>query len=279
MRIKFLFSFAVLALVFTSCTKNDVAPNEEMTPDKSVTEPISQEGIEFMESLSVNLEDAELITTEYPDGTTEEVYLVEGDIIIHKDQYEEMKNTTSDAENRQWRTGSLVNNWQTIDVLGWNANNTYGLTPAMRTGLIYAVWNFNNLNMGLNFTYSFGTNSANYDIVVYRFGTGAGGSAGFPSGGKPYKWVKIQSGLDNAPYNTTEHVIAHEIGHCIGMRHNDWFGRSSCNGGWSVETPTIYHIWGTPWGEDNGSLFNACYPSGTNGEFNSNDRKMLESMY
>ena len=284
MKIKFLFSLAVLAILFTSCTKNDATPNPEMSPNETVTEPISQDGITFMETLSFNLEDAELITAEYPDGTSEEVYLVEGDIMIPKKKYEEITNPENEAELRQWYGVQTVNNWVGYHVLGYNANNSFGLSNNMQTAMAWAVWNYNNLNIGLSFTYSYGSTASeigNADIVVYRNGQGVGGSAGPPSGGLPYKWVILQNGLSNANINTIEHIITHEIAHCLGMRHNDWWSRSSCGQNVS-EGGTAIVIPGTPWGEDNsgnGSLFNACYPSVTDGEFNFYDRRMMEYLY
>ena len=278
MKFKFLFSLAVFALVFSSCTKNDATPNEELVSSEMVTEPISQEELDFMNSLRVNLDDAELVTTEYPDGTKEEVYIVEGDVMIQKEQYEKLTQPDNDTELRQWYTGQTVNNWQTINVLGYNSNNYYGLSNNMKTALSYAIWNYNNLNIGLNFSHTFGTNTGPADIVVFRYGSGSGGIAGFPSGGVPHKWVQIQTGLDNANYNTIEHVITHEIAHCLGMRHNDWMNRASCGQNLNEGGPA-YQIPGTAYSQDYLSLFNSCYHYNTSGEFNANDRKMMEYLY
>ena len=283
MKIKFLFSLAVLSLLFTSCSKSDLSLNEELSSNEQATQPISQERIEFMESLSVNLEDATLISVDYPDGTSEEVYLVDGDIMIPKKEYEELTNPENAIALRQWYTGHTVTNWQNIHVLGFNGG-PFGLTNNMQTGLANAIWNYQMLDIGLTFTFGFGTSTAeleNADIVVLRAMEGSGGFAGFPSGGVPWKWVVINTGLDNGDLEVIEHVISHEIAHCLGMRHNDWETRISCNE--NVNEGFLHvHIPGTPMGVDyseNVSLFNACYNPSTDGNFNTNDRTMLEYLY
>jgi hypothetical protein len=62
------------------------------------------------------------------------------------------------------------------------------------------------------------------------------------------------------------------------MRHSDWWCRNSCGGGCTPESPATW-IWGTAVGFEANSQFNACFPSGTNGEFNQNDRDALRRIY
>jgi len=66
--------------------------------------------------------------------------------------------------------------------------------------------------------------------LCYQEPGSAGGYAGFPSNGNPYAWVRIFSGTDAYSTDVNEHVITHEIGHCLGMRHSDYFSRQSCVG-------------------------------------------------
>lgn len=212
-------------------------------------------------------------------------YVVEGDILISDEQLEKMSNselfhTGKFAE--QYRTTNLVSQNRTINVIGYTGNNANGLDSKMRTGLQWAVDNYNALNTGLTFTLTYGTNYGPYDMVVYRVSGSGGGSAGFPSGGDPYKFIQIQSGTSNYDTNVVEHVIGHEMGHSVGLRHTDWFNRSySCGSGGSEGTAGVgaVHIPGTPTNIDANSLMLACFSANEDGEFGYYDRVALEYLY
>ena len=80
-------------------------------------------------------------------------------------------------------------------------------------------------------------------------------------------------------------IIAHEMGHCIGFRHTDYFDRSiSCGGGTSNEGDGgvgANHIPGTPTGADlqgNGSWMLAC-TDGSNRDFTNADVTALNYLY
>lgn len=216
-------------------------------------------------------------------GETETNYLLEGDIHISPASFEEMKNSQIHhigAMGEQYRTYNLVSSPRTISVIGYTGGSN-ALTSKMRTALQNAVANYNALNMGLSFTLTFAA-STNADIVVYRVGGSAGGSAGFPSGGNPYKWVQIFSQTNNYSTDVNEHVMTHEIGHCLGLRHTDWFNRSlSCGSGGSEGSGGVgaVHIPNTPSGFDVNSVMLSCFSSSEDGEFGNYDRVALEYLY
>ena len=275
---------ACFTLVCFSCNEDDLidSPNAAIEdPAEGTLDVISDETVDFLESLDLQLEEAEMSTITYPDHSSEDAYLVEGDIAITKDQYRQMVKDSRNPNKRQYRTNNLVNSPRTINIIGFTGNSSSGLTSRMRTALQWAVNNYNALNTGLSFNLTYGTNYQPRDMVVYRVANGrAGGQAGFPSGGRPYKFVQIFSGMDGYDTNTIEHVITHEIGHSVGLRHTDWFSRQSCRqSGEQANPPGAIRIPGTPSGFDANSIMLACFGSGEDGEFGFYDRVALEYLY
>lgn len=278
LRFPLMSAVALLASVFiwSSCAQDDVTPT---------TDEISDEVSAKFEELGFDVSDIQKSTRKNPiSGEVESGYLLENDIMITGALFEEMlesKIAHEGACGEQYRTNNLVSSPQTITVLGYTGGGN-ALDNTMRTALSWAVDNYNALNIGLNFSLSYGTNFSNSDIVVYRVSGGGGGSAGFPSGGNPYKWVQIQSGTSSYGTNTTEHVITHEIGHTLGLRHTDYFNRSlSCGSGGNEGSGGVgaVHIPGTPTGFDANSIMLSCFSANEDGEFGNYDRVALEYLY
>lgn len=230
------------------------------------------------DNTSANYFDAERVEIPRPDGTTEVRYIVDGDIELTKPELLTLQSLEAGME-KQYRTNNLVSD-NNISVIGYTGGAN-ALTSKMRTALQWAINNYNRLNTNKNFTLSFQT-STNADIVVYQDYTnsGAGGRAGFPAGGAPYKWVRIYAGMENYDTNVNEHVMTHEIGHAMGLRHTDWFSRQSCGqSGESAGSDGAVHIPGTPTGYDANSVMLACFSSNEDGEFGFYDRVALEYLY
>lgn len=277
--VMFFAATAFAATTFTSCTQE-----EEVQPiDKlEVTDEVMAQFTE----LGFDVSDIEAVKQPTLGGGEESGFMLEGDIFIAQENFRKMLDSKIAHEGpvgEQYRTNNLVSSSNyTIDIIGYTGNNSNGLDNTMQTALQWAVNNYNRLNIGLQFNLTYGTNYQSKDMVVYRVSGGGGGSAGFPSGGAPYKWVKINSGTSSYGTNVTEHVITHEIGHSVGLRHTDYFDRSiSCGSGGNEGSAGVgaIHVPGTPTGADMNSIMLACFSSGEDGEFGNYDVVALEYLY
>lgn len=277
---KLLLFLAAAGMVFTSCEKDELNTTTNTNEEAlDVSSEVPESVLQKIAALHFNPKGAEVGKVMLPDGSFEKTYIVEGDIALSAEQLGNM--STAGITDKQYRTFNLVNNPKTINVIGYTGGAGQGLTSKQRTALSWAIDNYNALNIGLTFTLTFGTNYTPYDIVVYQNPNGqAGGVAGFPSGGAPYKWVQIYSGMENYSTNTNEHVMTHEIGHCLGMRHTDWSTRQSCGqSGEAAGSDGAVHIPGTPTGYDATSVMLACFSADEDGEFGANDVTAFEYLY
>jgi hypothetical protein len=274
------FLFPILGAVFfiISCEKGeDSLTNDEFSVNQE--EKISKTDLNTISSLHFNTDNAQIIDFLLPDGSTEKTYLIEGDILMNPEKLNEFY--SGNITSKQYRTYNLVSSPRNVNVIGFTGGGGQGLTSKQRTALQGAIANYNALNIGLNFTLTFGTNYDPYDIVVYQNPNGqAGGVAGFPSGGNPYKYVQIYSGMENYSTSTNEHVITHEIGHTVGLRHTDWYSRQSCGQSGEAADPSgAVHIPGTPTGYDSNSVMLACFSASEDGNFGYYDEVALEYLY
>lgn len=273
-RFNFLAFCLLIAGCIMSCQKEDITSS---SPQTTILEPTKNQ-LEKLHNMGINIDDVTIENIPSFDGTTAK-YLVSGDITIPVNElasFDELG--TRDDGIKQYRTPNLVApQYRNINILGYTGGS-FALTAKMQTALSWAVANYNALPNTLNFNLSYGTNTANADIIVYKVNGGAGGSAGFPTNnGRPYRYVRINSGTDAMSTNVNEHVIGHEIGHCVGFRHQDWVNRQSCgfNG---MESPAIW-IPGTPVSPFADSLMLACFGANEDGEFTPTDITALNILY
>ncbi|WP_025741820.1 M57 family metalloprotease [Aquimarina pacifica] len=274
-KIKILALCAIVTGALVSCEKTEFT---EEAAETTAVEKVSPEHLEALTKAGVNTMDAEYKMIQHPG---EEPYkaLVSGDIIFELDKLAEYALAEAENNNKQYRTNNLVSDTN-ISIIGYTGSG-YALTSNMQTALQWAVNNYNRLNTSLNFTLTYAA-STNADMVVYNNGaSGGGGSAGFPSGGQPYKWVQINNGTSSFSTNVNEHVITHEIGHSIGFRHQDWQSRQSCGQNSNEGTAGVGAILinGTPSSDFADSIMLACFSSSEDGEFSSTDITALETLY
>jgi uncharacterized lipoprotein NlpE involved in copper resistance len=251
---------AVCMLTLFACRKNAKSDS---------TTVVSDEALAKIYNLGFSNKDV------IPDGNGN--YIVEGDILLSESDL----NAKADvsllrvADEEQYRTTALVT--------GLPRNITVSLASALSTwstALNTAISRYNAL--GLRITFTRVTSGANIQIVS---GTGSFlASSGFPSGGNPYNRVILNaSAVAGQPNNTVASILAHEIGHCIGFRHTDYFNRAYSCGGTAVNEGSAgigaINIPGTPTGADPNSWMLSCIGSGQNRPFNANDITALNYLY
>ncbi|OJJ16377.1 hypothetical protein BKI52_34375 [marine bacterium AO1-C] len=270
----------ILCAAFTvSCTTQNVVPEP--------TQGISQQVINQFKSLHIDARNGTFGEVRNPlTGQIQTGYTLEGDLFVSEEQFQEMlAKRASHPIGEQYRSSSLVLGLpRVIKVLGYTGGS-FALTTKMRTALQWAVNNYNAAGLLLTFTLDFGTAFSTYDMVVYKTnGAGAGGSSGLPSGGNPYKFIQIFAGTESFSTNVNEHVITHQMGHCLGLVHTDWFNNSiSCGTGGS-ESIVAIHIPGTGMTNtdpnfDYDSVMLKCFPSGATGELSIQDKIALDYLY
>lgn len=232
-----------------------------------------------------------LIEAGYPEEDIE--VLEDGRVVVGSDAVvtlaaaREMADRTNDFvdhdddEFRQYRTTNVVNTL-VVDTICIVPTAEFNANAAASSALDLAIQRYNAL--GLQF--SMVRNGANCDATIAaKLDNSGGGVSGFPAGGMPYHEFYIgQSVASNYGVQVGAHVIEHELGHCIGFRHTDYYDRSiSCGGaktneGASIEGAVL--IEGTPsTAVLNGSVMNACYNANSNGVWTNSDLVALGCLY
>lgn len=254
----------------------------------STVSEVSPEIISKLANYDISTSNVKKVDFVIPGGKTIPMLQMEGDLHMTEEQALGLPNLQG-LDARNYHTNNLVSQNTVIDIIGYTGNDGFGLSSKAQTALRWAVANYNRLNLTISFNLTFGTNFDPLDMVVYdnpnppvdeNGNEGVGGSAGFPTGGAPFKFVQIYN-LEQFSTNVNEHVITHEIGHSVGFRHTDYFSRQSCGENVNEGTAGIgaNPIPGTPAGYDPTSIMVACFSTGTEGEFNNNDITALNYLY
>ena len=206
--------------VFFSCSENH---EESLSIPSSVRSQLTSLGFDLIK---------------HPPIAVDNGYLVEGDIFMTADDIASMKPATRVPVVEQYSTNQLVTGLpRTITVYmptTFSAANFAAVDEAIRR--------YNAENLQLHFT-RVTTSGANINfsrLSKSQERQGVLGSSGFPTAsGAPYGTIKMSGILESTYHLTTNGIatiMAHEMGHCIGMRHTDYYNRAiSCGGAASNE--------------------------------------------
>jgi hypothetical protein len=215
----------------------------------------------------------------------DDIMIVDGNVYVGRDAHVTLGASREmiervEAGPEQYRTTNLVGaGVSKICVVTASRFDRYSM---LSQGLDLAIQNYNQL--GLRVTFVRGAASDCDATITAKAAGGVGGSAGFPAGGMPYDTINIGTGLQNYSVDVNEHVISHELGHCIGFRHSDYYNRSiSCGGTAQNEGDAgigAILIPGTPGTATlGGSVMNSCFRSSETGEWSNSDVTALNALY
>lgn len=269
-------TFVMAMVVATGCMQAD-DDQDELEPKLAEYEVIVENLIDagFPENDIMVLEDGRVV--------------VGRDAVVTLQASRELAGVTSDGagdEFRQYRTDNTVNP-AVVGTICITTSADFDSYPSMRDAVDLAIDRYN--AEGLVFTFGrdgAGCNAGTADAVIAgQLDNSGGGVSGFPAGGLPYNEFFVDRDLaDQYGINVAAHVIMHELGHCIGFRHTDYYNRSiSCGGAPTDEGDGgvgAIHIDGTPTTAVlGGSVMNSCYSSNSTGLWTPSDVTALDCLY
>jgi hypothetical protein len=206
---------------------------------------------------------------------TDEGYVVEGDILLTPEMLgsSAVQQLLRVGQDEQYRTTNLVGSLPRVLTVSISSS----FPSAYVTAIDEAIRRYNAAGLRITFR-RISTTGADLP-VKYSSNLGAGvlgQSGGFPSGGNPAPgFTLVPNVINSSNTNYIATIMAHEMGHCIGMRHTDYYNRAN-EGASSVGAILIP---GTPSTAEPNSWMLACVGNGVNRPFTANDLTALNYIY
>lgn len=264
-------TLALMTLLATGCyTGTDGSDIEGMDLERAETEEIIDN------LLLAGFPEHEIGVLQ--DGTV----FVGGDAVVTLEASREMAGRELEADEgfRQYRTSNILS--PTVTTICIVPSAAFNSNATLSAGLDQAIARYNAQSLEFTMQRNGAGCSATISAIVDN---STGGVSGFPSNGLPYNTMTIGTGV--APYGVgvASHVIEHELGHCIGFRHTDYFNRSiSCGGAATNEGAAdvgAVHIPGTPTTDVTAttSVMNSCFSGSSTGVWTTSDVTALQYLY
>lgn len=209
-------STALVSLFFLSSCSNlesNITPKDNSASVAKISASVASQ----IQSLGFNSSNAVAI----PEG-----YLVEGDIVLTTEDLEKgvLLYDKSAPQEEQYRTTQLVTGLPRVITIKLATT----LPQIYISATDEMIKRYNALGLRLTFKrITSGTPTINI-VKDESLPNGTLATSGFPySYGSPYGYIKVKT----ATFGNTTNVgyvastLAHEMGHCIGFRHTDYFAR------------------------------------------------------